>query len=243
MFENFYTEIKKHAEESYPYECCGLIYDGVYHCCKNISADPAGSFVIGDSEIVAGEKYGIDAVVHSHVNGIECPSAADMSGQIEYDAVWVIVNVHNGVAGKPFEFGDKLPIPDLMERNFRHGVTDCYSLIRDWYRLNRDILLKEFPRDWEWWLREEEDIYNLCFEKAGFFKIYEEDLDVGDVVLCSLLGRPKGKINHGGIYLGGGMVLHHLSGSCEYEKRHPRKDLLSRYKKYVKMYLRYGGEK
>ena len=61
------------------------------------------------------------------------------------------------------------------------GVSDCYSLIRDWYRTERGIALPEFPRDWEWW-EYGGDLYAMGFAEAGFVKLPEND-----GVMC---GRP-----------------------------------------------------
>jgi cell wall-associated NlpC family hydrolase len=89
-------------------------------------------------------------------------------------------------------------------------VTDCYSLVRDWFRVERGVTLPEFPRDDDWW-DAGQDLYSANFESAGFRRITvaEEDLQVGDCFLCRFRSPV---INHAGIYVGDGLILHHLSG-------------------------------
>lgn len=212
--------IQAHARADYPKEACGLILDGVYAPRKNIAQDPTQDFEIADAVMLKAHASGkLQAIVHSHPNGPDHPSAADMASQIASGVPWVIVSVGEADAAAPFVFGDGGVIPPVIGREFRHGVTDCYSIIRDVFRLGRERLAEqdvdwplapidvpEFPRDDAWWTRGQ-DLYAEGFAKAGFREIPREAARPGDVFLTSIRSPV---LNHGGVVVGGGLILHHL---------------------------------
>ena len=141
------------------------------------------------------------------------PSAAEMRAQVALEVPFGIVPCHAERNMEPFWFGDQAPIRPLIGRVFRHGVTDCYSLIRDWYRLYRQVVLEEFPRDWDWW-NAGLDLYRDGFGQAGFREIDAADVREGDVVLF----RMRSKVpNHGGVFLDGDRMIHHPASSTPYD--------------------------
>jgi proteasome lid subunit RPN8/RPN11 len=210
-----------HARSEFPKESCGLIVDGVYQPCVNYAGDPLQDFQIASEVMQRAFVTGkLQAVVHSHPNGPYFPSALDMQSQITTAVPWIIVPLDEDRIGKFTIWGDQLPIPPVIGREFMHGVTDCYSLIRDVFRSGRDELAKQgvdwpfpsvemqnFPRDDDWWSDPAQDMYVNNFEKVGFQKIAREQARVGDVFLCKIRSE---KLNHGGVVVGGGMILHHL---------------------------------
>lgn len=92
-------------------------------------------------------------------------------------------------------------------RPFLHGLFDCYTLIRDYYKRNFGIYLPtNIQRNWEWWTQGE----NLYVENAKSFE-FEEVTDVKKHdVLIMKIGSPVP--NHGAVYLGEGKILHHIAG-------------------------------
>lgn len=215
------SAIEAHARAEYPKECCGVIVSGVYRPCENVAPDPELDFAIAPSVIDEAHLSGdLEAIVHSHPNGPDFPSAFDMEGQIASDVPWVILPLNEDQFGEPIVFGDGATIPPIIGREFRHGVTDCYNLIRDVFRLGRDKLaeqdvdwplepidLPEYPRDDAWWAGEGPDLYLENFAKAGFHQIRREEARPGDIFLCKIRSQ---KLNHGGVVVGGGLILHHL---------------------------------
>jgi len=240
MFDSLIDAIKNHAIRVYPEECCGLIVGGMYVPLINRHEDPANHFRIepGDYLSLIGNSK-IQAVVHSHTNGRDFPSRGDMAAQMEMEVPWGISLANENGANDPFWFGDQVPIPPLRERVFRHGVTDCYALVRDWYRIHRQIVLPNLPRDWEWW-DANENILVDHFREFGFREIGgEKDLKWGDCVIgeiydftCRHDAKPP---NHCGVYVGGNQILHHLPN------RPSRLDMLGPYRKIITHYLRYAG--
>jgi len=209
-----------HALEAYPRESCGLVVGGRYRRCRNVAPDGEGEFRIAGAEQLAARRDGeLQAVVHSHrPDQGASPSRADMEAQMASGLPWGIVVCDGQGCPELFWWGDQLPIPPLLKRPFRHGVTDCYSLIRDWYRLERGIVLRDFPRQAGWWNEpkgsdENPDYYATCFEAAGFrrFGTWRDgaaQARPGDVVTFRV--NPKIRVaHHAAVYLGQGLMVHH----------------------------------
>jgi cell wall-associated NlpC family hydrolase len=68
--------------------------------------------------------------------------------------------------------------------------------------------LGNFPRGDSWWTRGGNLIADN-FKAAGFIEVQHTDIQVGDVLTFSI-GR--GPLNHLAVYIGGGLMLHHLTG-------------------------------
>lgn len=232
--EKIISDIKQHAAEAYPQEACGIITSkSRYVRMENTAADPKKDFRIEPAEML---KYEVGAVVHSHPGGPCYPSESDMAGQIATAVPWGICIVDSaGEVSTPFFWGSSEFMPPLLGRSFRHGPSgsdgcgDCYALIRDWYLLERGIKLQEYPRADGWW-EKGQNLYENFFQEAGFYEIRAEEAREGDVfmgrVLCS-------KINHAGILLEDGLILHHLAG------RESRREPVGRWMKLIDKWVRY----
>lgn len=226
---------KAHALAEFPKESCGFLmkpWTGAsrpaeYIACENKHETPESHFRIEDPRFDAAVASGeLLAVVHSHPNGPMFPSHADMLAQIANDVPFVIVTLNETGIHKVIAWGDALPIAPVIGRPFLHGVLDCYSLIRDTFRLGREELLKqgihwpfdpivlpEVPRQDDWW-KDGDDLYSAHFEKFGFRVINRVEAQPGDVFLKAFgdsSRNPKGQLNHGGMLLEHGQILHHLT--------------------------------
>ena len=217
--------INKHAIDEYPKECCGVIADGVYFPSQNVAIDPKQDFVIPAALQVALHACGrvMQAVVHSHPNGPRYPSEADMRGQVKSGLPWVLVATDGEQVTYPEIWGDGLEIPLLVGREFMHGIRDCYSLVRDVYRLGKaglavqsidwplePILLADFPRNDSWWGDAKtlnQTLYEDNFAAQGFKRITREDARAGDAFLLKMKSQTP---NHAGVLLADGTILHHL---------------------------------
>lgn len=244
----FSTEVVKaaqdHAKQAYPLEACGIVVRGEYHRMENKALDPSEhkdedpdcqckrcSFRIDSAEIIkiCGEDP-LEAVVHSHPDGPLFPSESDMRGQITSDVPWVIIGTDGDRVSDPIEWGDSLPVPPILGRRFIHGVQDCYSLIRDTFRLGKEklaeqdidwpfdpIYLADCPREDCWW-EKGQDLYLENFKTWGFTEISMSEAQPGDVFIMKLLGE---EANHAGMLLSGNLVLHHLPGETRISRREP----------------------
>ena len=222
-----------HAAQEAPRESCGVIVRGKYRRCQNIAVE-ANRFRIAPEELAAIRRSGrITAIIHSHPAGPDCPTAEDMRQQVAGNVPWGIVTFKNGEPTALFFFGDQVAAPPLLGRPFRHGVTDCYSLIRDYYRIELGIDLSDFPRDDEWWMDGGQDLYRRNFRRAGFREIPLEAITAGDVLLAEIPGIDR--VSHGGVYLGRELILHHLPARLS--SREP----LGRWRRHVRLALRHDS--
>lgn len=251
MFNKTVLEAAKaHAIREYPRESVGLVVSHKYLPQENISVNATKTFELSAD---AWMKYGaVQAVLHSHPGsekkmGNDYPSAADMDSQMATSVPWGIIVCDAERATNPVWFGDQVPRPPLtgQTRYFRHGVTDCYALIRAYYQEIKDIIIPDFARDWEWWSKqkqgsaEHQNLYVEGFTTAGFYQIPEYEVRPGDVFLAAIRSKVP---CHGGVYLGesGDTILHHLcSGKPVDHSRLAVEEPGIRYLKYVTHWLRH----
>lgn len=216
--ETLSRQIQDHALESYPLESVGMVVDGKvtgryiegdYIRLENVHPQPTHGFRVSGQDMLRMEGR-ITAIVHSHPDGGNAPSASDMMSQQMMNLPYIIVATDGTNCLEPFEFGDCLePLP-LEGRPFRHAVTDCYELMRDYWMVNFGYRLQNIPRDWEWW-RDGLDLYRDYFEPAGFRALRDgEQPQKHDCFFMSIGSKVP---NHGGIYLGNGEILHHLGST------------------------------
>lgn len=198
--------IAAHALAAFPNEACGLVVDGAYLPCANAAGNPMVDFRIADA-VYDAHRERVQAVVHSHTNGVPHPTRADMAGQLATDVPWVLVVCDGEVVSEPIIWGSGTPTPDLVGRSFRHGVTDCYALIRDYFAKTHAVSLPEFPRDDAWWTSGA-NLYVENFAAAGFTEMPREAMRDSDVLLMTVRSPVP---NHAGIVVrGGALILHHL---------------------------------
>lgn len=208
------TEAMRHAEDEAPRECCGLIVNigrrTTYQRCRNIS-ELGDQFIMEPDDFAECEDLGtVIGVVHSHCGTPPDPSQADLVGCEKSRVPWLIVNpltqAHRVIEPSGY-------VAPLRGRPFVHGVFDCYSIIRDYYREVLDTEIPDFDRAEEWW-EKGFNLYMDNFEKAGFVQVQIEDLKSHDVVIMQCRSAVP---NHAGIYIGDGKILQHVSGrlSCD----------------------------
>lgn len=236
--------LRDHALASYPNECVGYIdLSGLYHPLANRAADPR-QFAVPDHRVIADliATGQIRALCHSHPGGPDCPSQMDMRTQVELDIPFVIVATNGQACADPFAWGDQIDDQrPLIGRPFRHGVDDCYALIRAWWRARRGVILPDFPRQWEWWGRDpgngvERDLYRRHFSDAGFYEISAGEASEGDVWLAAIRSDVP---NHAGVYLSDGLALHHAALAHAFDpSRLSRRDPIARWLPYITHWLR-----
>ena len=204
------SQILAHAKDESPKECCGLVAvvkgKRRYFPCKNLADTPDEHFVLDPVDYAAAEDKGeIVAVIHSHPATNHNPSPADRVACEQSGLAWHIVNPNTENWGYCEPEGFELP---YVGREFSHGVVDCYSLCRDWYKREFGLQLRDYPRRDQWW-EQGQNLYLDNFEKEGFRKIPVEELQRGDALLMNLQSPVP---NHAAIYLGDQQVLHHVQG-------------------------------
>lgn len=202
--------IFEHAAQEYPRECCGVVVvkrgRAEYVPCRNVG-EIADGFVIHPEDYASAEESGVVvAVAHSHPDVLPKPSDADLVGCEASGLPWIIVSYPVKLVELIEPSGYVQP---LLGRKFVHGIFDCYSLIRDYYKQERGIELMDFERRNEWWLHGD-NLYMENFKRAGFEELrHDQQIEEGDGILMQL-GSPV--INHAAIYIGDNKIIHHLFG-------------------------------
>jgi proteasome lid subunit RPN8/RPN11 len=227
-----FADAKLHARDEFPKESCGLIVGNSYIRCENIRL-PIEMHEEGNAECgcqlcsfeidpaVFARHEDVQMVIHSHPNGPFYPSKADMEGQLLADVPYGIIALDaERISEEMVMWGDALPIAPVVGRTFMHGVHDCFSLIRDTFRLGKDALLEQGIKDWPYepitfpispredgWWNGEADLYDANWAKHGFVQIDSTEAKPGDVFLMKI---KSDKHNHGGVLIGESLIMHHL---------------------------------
>lgn len=99
----------------------------------------------------------------------------------------------------------------LIGRPFKLGSTDCYGLARDFYRDNFGIELRNFARPTNFW-DHGLNLYMDNIYSEGFrpLNCHPREYQTGD---CFLMNIRSPIVNHVGILLPDGQMLHHLYGN------------------------------
>ena len=101
-------------------------------------------FILDPEDYVKGSNLGeITAIIHSHPTALPNPSDADLVSCENSGLPWHIVNPHTETWGYCEPTGYKAP---LLGRNWVWGITDCWSLVRDWYKQEKNIDLIDYQR-------------------------------------------------------------------------------------------------
>ncbi|MGE0408972.1 MAG: Mov34/MPN/PAD-1 family protein [Amphiplicatus sp.] len=216
-----------YARRSYPEEAGAfLVARGLrfkLHLCRNASPKPTESIVTTPEDWEAAESIGeIVGFVHSHPHGSAAPSKHDIEACRASGEAWFICGFPAGIDGPPEWSRVAGAISELpyIGRRFVHGVTDCGSMVRDYYwrELGRDI--PDFYRADRWWDRGE-DLYVEHFAEAGFEVVAKyPGVDVlrlarlHDVLLMNV---GSARVNHAAIWRGANKILHHPYGRLSLE--------------------------
>ncbi len=204
------TDALKHAQAEDPREACGLVVvvkgRRRYWPCKNLDQDGA-QFVLCPEDYAAAEEAGeIEAVFHSHPITPAEPSQADLISIEMTGLPWFIVNPKTEQWSETHPSGYRAP---LIGRSWVWAVSDCWTLVRDWYA-EHGIDLPDWERPATHAEFEAAPMFDGCWEEAGFAPLGADDqLQFGDALLMNIEGSG---LNHVGVYIGDQLVLHHLRG-------------------------------
>ena len=213
---NWQEEALNHAKVEDPKECVGLLLNirgkEKYFPCRNLSMTAHQCFIIDPEDYVKADNTGeIKAIVHSHPVTPPFPSEADKLSCEQSKLPWHIVNPKTEQWGYCEPCGYK---PPLLGRPWVWGVTDCWSLVRDWYKEEKNIELLDYERPVTPQEFNDVPLFERYAERTGFKELDpNETLKNGDILLMSIMYNT---LNHVAIFLDGD-VLHHLTDrlSCK----------------------------
>lgn len=212
-----------HAEHELPRESCGLVIskDQALHYvpCTNLAKETE-HFILDPEQYAEAEDQGeVVAIVHSHPYQSVEPSMGDRVALAKSSIPWIIVNPANGQHSITYPEQYEAP---LLGRPFVSGSLDCYGLVRDYYKRECGIAMRDYDRAMWWWRDTDQDLYTANFQAEGFVQVHVGALDSDSLKLLqphdALLIRYGSRVpNHAAVHIGDGVIMHHLvnQASCK----------------------------
>lgn len=215
LLNNYFTEIQEAAEASSEEICGFLLVDGMgslvaYPTLNVAHSDRNVRFEISVREQISFYKTRRTfAIYHSHVLVDEKFSEEDIRTA---NMAEVPIMVYSKMTRRFNYYCPPKCILPYKERPFILGLQDCVTLVTDYYQKEYNFPMPFFvrgPAMLEEGFKDLFDYYRSC----GFENVTRPQK--GDILLLSILNA--GHVNHAGIYLGDGVVLHQMMHreSCE----------------------------
>lgn len=235
--------IKKYADSKFPYESCGLLVinksngEWKFIECENVARDKLKKFAIEDSKFLAALKEGEVIIFHSHFSyetdeKINNFSEEDINISEETCIPFLLYTSNN--KWNYYEPSEYEPF-NLYERPFLLGFWDCYTFVRDYFKIHGKNSKIRFVNDtdYHYGLKDFDDI-----GYGEFFEVNLQDIQVGDVIIFKIKSDCP---NHLGVYFGNNEFWHHSMPMGNYQS-YPKKDILnSKYIKFIHKIVRYNG--
>jgi len=222
-------DIKRHALDSSPKECCGFIlFHNFYKRAVAIKATNTAENQLQHVSFSAKEIFNIKflgklmALYHSH-NSDNSFSEVDKKC---YDIHGVPLVLFNNPSGKFSIYQGEEPNRKYINREFQIGKQDCFSLIIDYYLNELGVIVENFlPERDDNWHKKDINYIDKFFNQSQLVKISREFIQKDDIIVLDY----KNNRFHFAIYLDNDLILHHPRG---------RKSLVEPYSdKYKKITL------
>lgn len=213
MNEQIKAQIKAHALRESPNECCGIVaINGfgevkVFEC-ENLARNKVGRFAIDPKKNIEAEKFGhIVCFYHSHASEFLNPDNDKFSKEdidISYEScIPALLYVHPQDTWHYSQPSTYVPRA-LLGRAFVWGIWDCYSLVKDYFKINKKISMGHYfpPENAS---PSSNFGYEALVNNENFHEVPVEEMKKDDVILFKIKSE---FINHSAVYLGGNEFLH-----------------------------------
>lgn len=220
-------ELKEYSISGKPEEVCGLFLKNVnnisFYKCKNISYHKKEHCILNPLDYVKASKLG-KIIAHFHSQDEKFPSLLDSINAFNHNIYSIIYSWKYDV------FSILEPkLKEYLGLEYSSGENDCYSLVRNYFKNELNIELKDYNRKGKWWEYDPTMILDNFSEEGGI-PISYGDIKKNDVIVFNL----DGVVCHFAIYLGGDFVLHH-----PYNDISVISELTENYKKRIAMVIRH----
>ena len=198
-----------HAKEQDPKESCGLLLNirgkEEYFPCQNLAITSHQCFIMNPEDFVKGDALGeIIGIVHSHPTTPPVASEADKISCEQSNLPWYIVNP------KTEQWGEYAPAgyePDMIGLPWVWGVSDCWALVRRYYKEKLNIELRDWERPLTPEQFQDDPMFERCAKDTGFIELKNEEKLKNNDLLFMSIGAVG--LNHVAIFVDGD-VIHHL---------------------------------
>lgn len=235
-------KIKQEAVKNSPKECCGFIFLNqenfkfdIYPC-KNVANIKSNNFIISPKDYINCSNFGqITACYHSHTNDNTELSEIDKDNSNKYNIHYILYNVKYDTFNFYTPNTEKNP---YIGRPFILGVSDCFTLMQDYAKRERNIKIK-FPKDiiYPKDIKEIGALYEKNFIDNGFFKLSKDvQLRKDDGIMMTFPAVCEEYPTHAAVYMGNDMILHQPFNSFSCVNIYD-----NFFKKHTSYVLRYGG--
>lgn len=205
--------IRQHTLKCYPKEMCGLLIIDNFIPITNIHEEPLTNFKLDEVELSKFLKTSkILAIVHSHCLpqksstrfDLRTPSNLDVQYQKLSGVPWLIVGTE-GVTVTPALELPRERNPDYVGRPFIWFISDCYTLIQDYYYYELGITLPDHSDSANYkTLTNYDDIFKKYVKEYKFEEIpYYGNPKDGDLFL---LNQGVATCNHLAVYHRGTLI-------------------------------------
>jgi len=208
--KQLFSQIKYHALNDNPNECCGLIIEtgnkNIAVPTRNCAENKEHNFSINPYDYMMATDIGKPVgFYHSHCSNNEQFSDLDIHTSVNHKLPMLLYNIISDNFKIYNESEDKLS--KYIGIKFQYNVSDCASLIQNFYKNEFNIHLPHVHRDSSWAEKTpqliSENISNFGFKQT-------KDLKYGDIIVTKFLNEHP---RHLMIYVGNNQILHNRRDS------------------------------
>lgn len=235
-------KIKSESRKNSPNECCGFIFLDKQSLkfdvfpCKNMASIKDNNFIISPKDYLKCSSLGqITACYHSHTNDNIELSEIDKTNSNKYNIHYILYNIKYDIFNFYAPNTEKNP---YVGRPFILGTSDCFTLMRDYARRERNVQITFpkntiYPKD----IKEIGALYEQNFIDNGFIKLSKDtELKKDDGIMMTFPAICEKYPTHAAVYIGNNMILHQPFNSFSCVNMYD-----NFFKKHTTYVLRYGG--
>jgi cell wall-associated NlpC family hydrolase len=175
----------------------------------NTSLMPSNYFSISPKDTLMLSTKTNVVIFHTHINDNSHLSNEDIESSNRCGYPYLMSNIKTG----GWDYYNPKEVPPLEGRKYSYSHSNCYTLVRDYYKLTYGRTLTNYKLTTPTaYLEDGWNEFYKYFNTEGFTKV---DLPKqGDVLLLKIGKTGLGcEANHCGIYIEDNKILHHLSNN------------------------------